>query len=134
MAFAQPFFETKGKVKQGTNYSFIYLDNSFSMGASTSEDNLLEKAKETAHQIVSGFGADDKFQIITNNLEGGQQQWLNKEEANAVIDEKVISPQFKTFSQIFKTIQQNFKISGQGKYNAFFLSDFLGIAADLAKL
>ncbi|MGB4903438.1 MAG: BatA domain-containing protein, partial [Saprospiraceae bacterium] len=134
MAFAQPFFETKGKVKQGTNYSFIYLDNSFSMGASTSEDNLLEKAKETAHQIVSGFGADDKFQIITNNLEGGQQQWLNKEEANAVIDEKVISPQFKTFSQIFKTIQQNFKISGQGKYNAFFLSDFQVNAADLAKL
>ena len=134
LAFAQPFFETKGKVKQGTNYSFIYLDNSFSMGASTSEDNLLEKAKETAHQIVSGFGADDKFQIITNNLEGAQQQWLNKEEANAVIDEKIISPQFKTFSQIFKTIQQNFKVSGQGKYNAFFVSDFQINAADLAKL
>ncbi len=133
-AFAQPFIESKGKVIQGTNYVFIYLDNSFSMGGLSAGNNLLEKAKETAHQIISGFGPDDKFQIITNNLEGAQQQWLNKEEAYAIVDEKIISPQFKTFSQVFKGMQQNFKIAGQGKYNAYFISDFQKNAADLARL
>lgn len=133
-AFAQPFFETKGKVKQGTNYTIIYLDNSFSMGAKAVNNNLLETGKETAHQIISGFGPDDKFQIVTNNPEGSQQQWLSKDEANAIVDEKIISPQFKTFSQVFKNMQQNFKITGQGKFNAYFISDFQKEAADLARL
>jgi len=133
-AFAQPFFETKGKVKQGTNYTIIYLDNSFSMGAKSTNNNLLETGKETAHQIINGFGPDDKFQIVTNNPEGSQQQWLNKEEAIAIVDEKIISPQFKPFSQVFKSMQQNFKITGQGKFNAYIISDFQKEAADLAKI
>jgi len=133
-AFAQPYFETKGKVVKGTNYSIIYLDNSFSMGAKTSERDLLETGKETSRQIVRGFGPDDKFQIVTNNTDVNGQQWLNKEEALSVIDEKAISPQFKTFSSVFRSMQQNFRIAGQGKHNAYFVSDFQKSAADVASI
>lgn len=133
-AFAQPYFETKGKVVKGNNYSIIYLDNSFSMGAKTSERDLLETGKETSRQIIKGFGPDDKFQIITNNTDVNGQQWLNKEEALSVIDEKALSPQFKTFSSVFKSMQQNFRIAGQGKHNAYFVSDFQKSAADVAAI
>ena len=104
-AFAQPYFETKGKVERGTNYSVIYLDNSFSMGNKASEGNLLEQGKESAREIINGFGPDDKFQVITNDNDGFRQSWLNKDEALASVVEKSISPQFKPMSAIFRSMQ-----------------------------
>ncbi len=133
-AFAQPYFETNGKVQQGTNYSVIYLDNSFSMGNKASDGNLLEQGKETARQIVNGFGPDDKFQVITNDNEGFRQSWMNKDEAITSIDEKIISPQFKSMSTIFRAMQQGFKLTGSGKHNAYFISDFQKDASDLAAI
>lgn len=133
-AFAQPYFETNGKVQQGTNYSVIYLDNSFSMGNKASDGNLLEQGKETARQIVNGFGPDDKFQVITNDNEGFRQSWMNKDEALTSIDEKIISPQFKSMSAIFRAMQQGFKLTGSGKHNAYFISDFQKDASDLAAI
>lgn len=133
-AFAQPYFETNGKVQQGTNYSVIYLDNSFSMGNKASDGNLLEQGKETARQIVNGFGPDDKFQVITNDNEGFRQSWMNKDEAITSIDEKIISPQFKSMSMIFRAMQQGFKLTSSGKHNAYFISDFQKDASDLAAI
>jgi len=133
-AFAQPYFETNGKVQQGTNYSVIYLDNSFSMGNKASDGNLLEQGKETARQIVNGFGPDDKFQVITNDNEGFRQSWMNKDEAITSIDERIISPQFKSMSMIFRAMQQGFKLTGSGKHNAYFISDFQKDASDLAAI
>ena len=133
-AFAQPYFETKGKVERGTNYSVIYLDNSFSMGNKASEGNLLEQGKESAREIINGFGPDDKFQVITNDNDGFRQSWLNKDEALASVVEKSISPQFKPMSAIFRSMQQSFKFSGSGKHNAYFISDFQRAATDLSAI
>ncbi|MCO6461488.1 MAG: BatA and WFA domain-containing protein [Saprospiraceae bacterium] len=124
LAFAQPFFETKGKVVQGTNYSIIYIDNSFSMGSKATDHNLLETGKDIAHSVINGFGPDDKFMVVSNDNSNFSSDWMNKEEALSAIDEKTISPQSRSLSSIFKGMQQSFKLAGQGKFNAYFISDF----------
>lgn len=130
-AFAQPYFETKGKITQGVNYNILYLDNSFSMGSISTDHNLLEEGKDIALQIINGYGADDKFMILTNDNQGIGNSWLNKEEVVFSLNEKITSPQVKTFGSIFHTMQQSFKLAGQGKHNAFFISDFQENTADL---
>jgi hypothetical protein len=133
-AFAQPYFETKGKITQGVNYNILYLDNSFSMGSVSTDHNLLEEGKDIALQIINGYGADDKFMILTNDNQGIGNSWLNKEEVVFSLKEKITSPQVKTFGSIFHSMQQSFKLAGQGKHNAFFISDFQENTADLNSL
>ncbi len=133
-AFAQPFFETKGKITQGVNYNILYLDNSFSMGSISTDHNLLEEGKDIALQIINGYGADDKFMILTNDNQGIGNSWLNKEEVVFSLKEKTITPQVKTFGGIFHTMQQSFKLAGQGKHNSFFISDFQENTTDLNAL
>lgn len=87
LAFAQPFIPIGESSRQaGQKHISIFVDNSTSMNAEGSEGALFEMAKNKARAIVNAYGNNDKFQLVTNNLSGNEQRYLNKSDALARID------------------------------------------------
>lgn len=124
-AFAQPFIPgSQSNSSAGKKSVSIYIDNSFSMNAVTDKRSLLDQAKLTAKEVIKGYGADDDFQLLTNDFQGQQQRLLNKEEALSAINNLELSPAVRTLDEISK--RQRDAISTNNRVNkiAYLLSDF----------
>ncbi len=124
-AFAQPFIPgLQSNSTAGKKTVSIYIDNSFSMNAVTDKRSLLDQAKLTAKEVVKGYGADDDFQLLTNDFQGHQQRLLNKEEVLTSINNVELSPAVRTLEEISK--RQRDAISANNRTNriAYTLSDF----------
>ncbi|MGI4729890.1 MAG: BatA domain-containing protein, partial [Janthinobacterium lividum] len=98
MAFAKPFLPSgqAGNIGKQQLVS-IFLDNSYSMETQNREGSLLDEAKRRAKEIASAYGLNDRFQLITQDFEGKQQRFINREEFNQAVDEIKISPQSRNF-------------------------------------
>lgn len=123
-AFAQPFIPGNSDLRQGSKDIGIFIDNSFSMGALSQDVPLVEVAKKRARDIVQAYAVDDRFQILTNDLEGRHQRLVGREEAISLIDEIALSPAVRTLDQVLT--RQN-QALGQGVNDikvAFWISDF----------
>jgi hypothetical protein len=124
-AFAKPFIpSSKQSIRQGVNYTSIYIDNSFSMNLQNEEGVLLEQAKNKAKEIISAYQASDKFQIISNDLAAQSQQFLTKEETYKAIDELKISPNFCALTSVINRQNSLFATVNATNKNCFYLSDF----------
>lgn len=121
-AFAQPFIPLGEKVSQGRNAVSIYLDNSFSMDANTTSLSLLEVGKQKAREVMEAFDENDRFQIITNDLEGRHSRlvdrttadlWIDEIQPTAVVPgwERIISRQLETLKSELGNNEQLFLIS-----------------------
>ncbi len=103
LAFAQPFIpSSQSTTTKNQRAVSIYIDNSFSMEAIYKDEELLNIAKRKAEEIVKGYTVDDKFQILTNDLEAKHQHLLSKDEMLNAISSIQISPEVKTLEEIFK--------------------------------
>ncbi len=122
-AFAQPFIANKEIVQNQDNYISLFIDNSFSMKALSEDVPLLDKAKSTARNIVEAFAESDHFQVVTHNLTGKQQRWLNKEDALLVIDEILATPEVNLLSTVINR-QQTLMETAEGNKSIYMLSDF----------
>lgn len=124
-AFAKPYFPSKDQVQAGEHQVVsIYVDNSYSMEAVNKEGSLLEEAKRKAAEVISTFGYNDKFQLLTNDLSGYQNTLLNKDEFLRLLDSLTISPQPNNFNKVVTT-QRNFLQNQHGAIKkAFLISDF----------
>ena len=124
-AFAKPFIpSSKQSIRQGVNYTSIYIDNSFSMNLQNEDGVLLEQAKNKAKEIISAYQASDKFQIISNDLAAQSQQFLTKEETFKAIDELKISPNFCALTSVMNRQNSLFATVNAINKNCFYLSDF----------
>jgi hypothetical protein len=124
-AFAKPFIpSSKQSIRQGVNYTSIYIDNSFSMNLQNEDGVLLEQAKNKAKEIISAYQASDKFQIISNDLAAQSQQFLTKEETFKAIDELKISPNFCALTSVMNRQNSLFATVSAINKNCFYLSDF----------
>ena len=126
LAFAQPYIP-KGEeeaVKQGKKAVSIYVDNSFSMEAKSDDVSLFEKAKYKAREIIDAYGADDKFQLITNDFEGRHQRLLNKEAFLGLLDEVTITPNVRSLKEVTERQKQVFNNASSDHHNSFIISDF----------
>ncbi len=124
-AFAKPFIpSSKQSIRQGVNYTSIYIDNSFSMNLQNANGVLLEQAKNKAKEIISAYQTTDKFQIITNDLAAQSQQFLTKEETYKAIDELKISPNFCALTSVMNRQNSLFSTVNAINKNCFYLSDF----------
>lgn len=125
LAFAQPFIGgKKNKLNQGASAVCVYIDNSYSMGLKTSGETALAIAKAKAKEIANAFNSGDKFSLLTNDLEGSHQRWMEKQDFLEAADKIELSPSVKTVNEISKkeaTLFQN--LSTKNKLG-FFLSDF----------
>ncbi|MCB9285010.1 MAG: BatA domain-containing protein [Lewinellaceae bacterium] len=123
-AFAQPFIPSGSDVTQGSKDVSIFIDNSFSMGALSQDVPLIEEAKRRARDIVEAYSVDDRFQILTNDLEGRHQRLVSQEEALAFIDEIALSPAVKPLNQVLVRQEQALDQGSNDTKVAFWISDF----------
>jgi hypothetical protein len=122
VAFAQPFIPVGEKVSQGRNAVSIYVDNSFSMDANTTSLSLLEVGRQKAREVMEAFDENDRFQIITNDLEGRHSRlvdrttadlWMDEIEPTAVVPgiDRIIARQLETLKSESGNNEQLFLIS-----------------------
>ncbi len=128
-AFAQPYLPKGNEVKAGNNAVSIFIDNSFSMRAESSQTPLIDIAKEKARQILAAYSESDVFQIITHDLEGRHQRMVPKEDAINLIDEIELSPAVEPLSIIMNRQKQAMDAEGENKI-AYLLSDFQSSIVD----
>lgn len=130
-AFAQPFIPQKTAVKKGIKAVSVYIDNSFSMSASSQDVPLLEKAKQRAREIVTAHGPEDRFQILSNEFSGRQQRLVNKEDALAMIDEIALGPEVQLMSKVLARQKQALSLAKSDNEVSYIISDFQRSVMDL---
>ena len=92
-AFAQPYTGSLSDSNTGNNRLIsMYIDNSNSMSAKGSNGELLSQAKTNAKEIIQQFPANQKFIIVSNELNGIQQRTLSQNEALYEIDQINYTP------------------------------------------
>lgn len=131
LAFAQPVIPNRNQaVVAGGSSVSIYVDNSFSMEGADADGSLLDKAKQKAAEIVAAYQPTDRFQLLTNDMEGRQFHWLSREEFLAELEAVEPSSVTPTLSDI--TARQHDFLASAVAANryAYLISDFQKSVAD----
>jgi hypothetical protein len=133
IAFSQPYIpKSRSMVKpEAENAISIYVDNSFSMEARSTQGMLLDIAKTKAREIAAAYRSSDLFQLLTNDFEGKHQRLVSRDEFQDLLDEVTISPSVRNLSEVFSRqadLLKNQQI--RGKF-AFIISDFQQSISDL---
>lgn len=130
-AFAQPFIPSSdSNVANQNNLVGIYIDNSFSMESTGENGSLLNDAKSKAIDVVSSYRATDKFILITNNFNTGDQRLLSNEEAIDKIEAIAISSNSRKLSTIYSRNRDVINSSDINNKSFYLLSDFQKSTAD----
>ncbi len=130
-AFAQPFLPTDTEVTAGRRAVSVYVDNSFSMSAGGEDRPLVERAKSRAREIVSAYGVEDRFHVLTNDFLGRRQRLLGKEEALEEISQIEIGPAVRQLSTVLARQRQALGTEDLINREAYVLSDFQTASSDL---
>lgn len=131
VAFAQPFIPQGTAVKQGDNTVSIFVDNSFSMQALSTNVPLIDKAKQRAREIINAYREEDRFQVLTNNFDGKHQRLVSKEEALGLVDEIRSGPAVRKVSQVLSRQRQILSTSTAANQVCYIISDFQKNITDL---
>ncbi|HTX88428.1 MAG TPA: BatA domain-containing protein [Bacteroidales bacterium] len=135
-AFAQPYIPsrlTALRVK-GKNAVSIYVDNSFSMEALTTEGPLLEVAKKKALEICAAYGSADVFQLLTNDFEGRHQRLVSQDEFRSLVEEVRLSPAVRSLEEVAGRQSDLLMNARNANLSAYLVSDFQRSTAGLAKI
>ena len=126
LAFAQPFIPSPATDKEAvTRAVSVYLDNSFSMESEVNDERLIDVAKRKAEEIVQGYGVDDRFQLITNDLEAKHQRLVSRDEMIQLIAEVQASPVSRTLQEIVDRQRDVLnRASDNAAHISYLLSDF----------
>jgi hypothetical protein len=134
-AFAQPFLPADDQdLMRGQKSVSVYLDNSFSMGAENDRAPLLEVGKDRAREVISAYGVEDRFQILTNEFAGRQQRLVGKEEALSLIDEIKVNPASRPLSSALERQRTTLNQGNSPNRIAYQISDFQRSITDLSAL
>ena len=130
-AFAQPFIpSSENDVTNQNNVVGIYIDNSFSMESVGENGSLLNEAKTKAIEVVNSYRATDKFILITNNFNAGDQRLLSNDEAIDKIEAIAISSSSRKLSTIYSRNRDAINSSEINNKSFYLLSDFQKSTAD----
>lgn len=126
LAFARPVFinKTQSNMTKGKSAVSVFVDNSFSMESKSSDISLLDEAKKHALEIVSSYGNDDVFQLLTCDFEGKHQQLVSKSDFEAMLDEVDYSPNFRSLNEIVSRQQDILNTAPNANHISFVISDF----------
>jgi hypothetical protein len=124
VAFAQPFYPVGEQVNQGRNAVSIYIDNSFSMDANTTSLSLLEVGRQKAREVLEAFDENDRFQIITNDLEGRHSRLVDRTTADLWIDEIEPSSVVPGLERIVERQMETLALESGNNMQLFLISDF----------
>jgi len=130
-AFAQPFIPSSDSdVANQNNVVGIYIDNSFSMESTGENGSLLNEAKTKAIEVVNSYRATNKFILITNNFNAGDQRLLSNDETIDRIEEIAISSSSRKLSTIYSRNRDAINASEIENKSFYLLSDFQKSTSD----
>jgi len=123
LAFAQPFIPQGNEVEKGTKAVSVFVDNSFSMRALSSDIPLFDKAKQKAKEIIEAYSNEDQFQVLSHDFKVKEQRLLSKEDALSALENLEISPSVKSLDRIYNRQLQ--ALENAADINSIYvLSDF----------
>ena len=95
---------------------------------------MIDIAKRKAEEIVNGFTIDDRFQLITNDLEAKHQRLVSKDEMIRFIAEVQPSPVVRPLQEISDRQRDALHREGdKAEKISYLLSDFQKNAGDIDK-
>ncbi len=124
LAFAYPVISPENHFKQGIQAVSIFIDNSFSMQAKPDDIPLLEKAKQSAIELVNAYNQGDKFHIITNDLEGQSPFLVEQSDALDIIQNINYTPVVQSLKSIVRQQSRITKSEDVVNRTSYLLSDF----------
>lgn len=132
VAFANPSIEREGEVlHSGTTAVSVYVDNSFSMLQQATDGNLLECAKRKAAEVAMAYGPADRFQLLTNDMNGEEFHWLDRDGFLAAVDALAVSPGSVNLSRVVQRQQRFLRDAVATNRRAYVVSDFQQSTADV---
>ena len=134
-AFAQPFIPSSDSdIANQNNIVGIYVDNSFSMETTGENGSLLNDAKTKALGIINSYRPTDKFILISNNFNAGDQRLLSKEEIIDKVEAIAISSKSRPLSTIYSRNRDAINSSDINNKAFYILSDFQKSTADFKNI
>lgn len=130
--FAGPFIPNPGSNASSKHIVGVYVDNSFSMSALSSDGQLLESAKAKALQLAEAYPEGTLFRLFTNDLNPIHQHLLHKEQLIKELSAIKLSPSRINLSTIYKRFADLTQSdTSPHSYSLYLLSDFQRSSTDL---
>jgi hypothetical protein len=131
LAFAQPFIPS-GQAMQGRTDEpvSVFIDNSFSMDAVSSQGTLLEMARLKAREVIRSYPASTRFQVLTNDFEAFQQRLISRDDAVDEVDRIKLSPVSRRLSEVVLRQKEAFSSASSANGYSYIISDFQKSTAD----
>jgi hypothetical protein len=125
LTFAQPFLINKdaGNMK-GTPFVALYLDNSFSMQNELAQDKALDVGVKSIQQLTDLFPGTTSYGFLTNDFEGKDQYFRNKDKINERISEINFSNNYRAAAAILQRQHQALLTQGAKNKHIVWFSDF----------
>lgn len=124
LAFAQPIIKTGDVTDVRKRAVELFVDNSFSMEARTSEVPLFTQSKDRAREIISSYDEGDLFLVVTHDLEPKHQRFVDQKTALGFVDELEVTPNVERLEDIAAVIQRIRRTVTDRDHQLYFLSDF----------
>jgi len=123
-AFAQPILTTSTDTDNQPRAVEIFIDNSFSMEAERAEIPLLTIARDKARDIINSHQEQDRYLILTHDLEAKNQRFVDQKTAIAFLDDIQITPEVEPLQNVMNVINRLEQSIEDHKFTRFILSDF----------
>lgn len=136
-AFARPYRTTdsSGIIRAGDRLISIYIDNSFSMEASTPDGNLLEAAVKKAEEIARAYKPSDRFELLTNEYSPDAQKFLRRDEFLEKLAALKLSPVSRNIPDIIAKQRDILHRNDKGNVlRSYIISDFQPQSSDFTAL
>jgi hypothetical protein len=135
LAFAQPFIESKNsEAIKGDQQVSLYLDNSFSMENELEDGKAIDIGVKSIEALTGLYSPNTKYTLLTNEFEGKDLFFRNKEKILERTTEIKPSNVFRDLRSVYlREIQTADRLSNTQK--VFWFSDFQkSTIGDLSKL
>jgi hypothetical protein len=136
LAFAQPYLPSgqNHTREQAGNLVSIYVDNSYSMQATSPDGSLLAEAARKAAEIAQAYKSSDRFQLLTNDFEAQHQRIVSRDEFAELLDAVEVSPATRPVSEVVLRQHELFDKGRELAPRAYLISDFQPAFADFGKI
>ena len=124
LAFAQPYLPSVGgAVKAGQRAVSLYIDDSYSMDGRNAQGRLLDQARKGAQDAVMAYNATDRFQVLTGQFSGREQQLLGRDEALESAAQADVSPYSRALSKVLLRQREALAASEANSKRAILFTD-----------
>ncbi len=125
ITFAQPFLVSKdaGNFK-GKPFVSVYLDNSFSMQNELEQEKALDVSVKSIQQLTDLFPGTTSYGFLTNDFEGKDQYFRNRDKLNERISEINFSNNYREAAAVLKRQHQVLQAQGAENKHLLWFSDF----------